>query len=456
MLDFDLDSQLAAIKVVGVGGAGNNAVNRMVDYGLKGVEFIAVNTDRQALYLSKAATRIQIGEKVTRGLGAGANPEMGARAAEESKDDIAAAIKGSDMVFITAGMGGGTGTGAAPVIAQIAREMGILTVGVVTRPFSFEGKQRARNAEQGIAAIKENVDTLVIIPNDRLLLVVGKGTSILDAFRMADDVLRQGIQGISDLIAVPSLINLDFADVKAIMECQGVAHMGIGVGTGEDRAAAAAKQAIQSPMLETSINGAKGVLLNITGGSDMGIMEVTEAAEYVQAAADPEANIIFGAGIDESLGDTMRITVIATGFDYVPSTATGRPQLNNKSASTARPAAQTQAQRPISSQMSAQQQRTPIQPIQPTYQQAMEDRPSIRPTMTQTVQQSVQPQVQVQPQQIIEQEVEPQQDVEFPGFKPEHRSPRMNERNTAPSFSRDADGKDDDDLEIPTWLRRNR
>ncbi|MBS6943737.1 MAG: cell division protein FtsZ, partial [Clostridiales bacterium] len=241
MLDFDLDSQLAAIKVVGVGGAGNNAVNRMVDYGLKGVEFIAVNTDRQALYLSKAATRIQIGEKVTRGLGAGANPEMGARAAEESKDDIAAAIKGSDMVFITAGMGGGTGTGAAPVIAQIAREMGILTVGVVTRPFSFEGKQRARNAEQGIAAIKENVDTLVIIPNDRLLLVVGKGTSILDAFRMADDVLRQGIQGISDLIAVPSLINLDFADVKAIMECQGVAHMGIGVGTGEDRASAAAK-----------------------------------------------------------------------------------------------------------------------------------------------------------------------------------------------------------------------
>ena len=451
MLDFDLDSQLAAIKVVGVGGAGNNAVNRMVDYGLKGVEFIAVNTDRQALYLSKAATRIQIGEKVTRGLGAGANPEMGARAAEESKDDIAAAIKGSDMVFITAGMGGGTGTGAAPVIAQIAREMGILTVGVVTRPFSFEGKQRARNAEQGIAAIKENVDTLVIIPNDRLLLVVGKGTSILDAFRMADDVLRQGIQGISDLIAVPSLINLDFADVKAIMECQGVAHMGIGVGTGEDRASAAAKQAIQSPMLETSINGAKGVLLNITGGSDMGIMEVTEAADYVQAAADPEANIIFGAGIDESLGDTMRITVIATGFDYVPSTATGRAQLNNKQS--ARPAGmQAQGQRP----MAQTQQRPPIQPIQPTYQQAMEDRPSIRPTMTQPVQQPVQAQPQVQPQQIIEQEVEPQQDVEFPGFKPEHRSPRMNERNTAPSFSRDADGKDDDDLEIPTWLRRNR
>ena len=303
MLDFDLDSQLAAIKVVGVGGAGNNAVNRMVDYGLKGVEFIAVNTDRQALYLSKAATRIQIGEKVTRGLGAGANPEMGARAAEESKDDIAAAIKGSDMVFITAGMGGGTGTGAAPVVAQIAREMGILTVGVVTRPFSFEGKQRSRNAEQGIAALKENVDTLVIIPNDRLLLVVGKGTSILEAFRMADDVLRQGIQGISDLIAVPSLINLDFADVKAIMECPAVWRIwASALAAGEDRASVAAKQAIQSPMLETSINGSKGVLLNITGGSDMGIMEVTEAAEYVQAAADPEANIIFGAGIDEIPG----------------------------------------------------------------------------------------------------------------------------------------------------------
>ena len=439
------------IKVIGVGGGGNNVVNRMVRTGARGVDFVAVNTDKQALNVSAATYKIQIGEKLTHGQGAGSDPEVGRKSAEESRNQIAKALEDTDMVFITAGMGGGTGTGAAPVIAQIAREMGILTVGVVTRPFSFEGKQRARNAEQGIAAIKENVDTLVIIPNDRLLLVVGKGTSILDAFRMADDVLRQGIQGISDLIAVPSLINLDFADVKAIMECQGVAHMGIGVGTGEDRASAAAKQAIQSPMLETSINGAKGVLLNITGGSDMGIMEVTEAAEYVQAAADPEANIIFGAGIDESLGDTMRITVIATGFDYVPSTATGRPQLNNKQS--ARPAGmQAQGQRP----MAQTQQRPPIQPIQPTYQQAMEDRPSIRPTMTQPVQQPVQAQAQEQPQQIIEQEVEPQQDVEFPGFKPEHRSPRMNERNTAPSFSRDADGKDDDDLEIPTWLRRNR
>ena len=252
MLEFDLDSQLASIKVIGVGGAGNNAVNRMVQYGLRGVEFIAVNTDKQALYLSQATQRIQIGEKLTRGLGAGANPEIGQRAAEESREDIATAIRGSDMVFITAGMGGGTGTGAAPVIAGIARDLGILTVGVVTRPFSFEGKQRALNANRGIAELQENVDTLVVIPNDRLLLVVGKGTSILDAFRMADDVLRQGIQGISDLIAVPSLINLDFADVKAIMENNGVAHMGIGTGSGENRAVDAAKQAVQSPLLETS------------------------------------------------------------------------------------------------------------------------------------------------------------------------------------------------------------
>ena len=318
MLDFDLDSQLAAIKVVGVGGAGNNAVNRMVDYGLKGVEFIAVNTDRQALYLSKAATRIQIGEKVTRGLGAGANPEMGARAAEESKDDIAAAIKGSDMVFITAGMGGGTGTGAAPVIAQIAREMGILTVGVVTRPFSFEGKQRARNAEQGIAAIKENVDTLVIIPNDRLLLVVGKGTSILDALRMADDVLRQGIQGISDLISQTGIINLDFADVKAVMESGGMAHLGIGIGKGEKAMADAAQNAISSPMLETSIDGARAVLINVTCNSNCSIVDINDAVEMITAAADSEANIIFGASIDDALEDEVHITVIATGFEKVP------------------------------------------------------------------------------------------------------------------------------------------
>ncbi len=408
MLDFDLDSQLASIKVVGVGGAGNNAVNRMVDYGLRGVEFIAVNTDRQALYLSKASTRIQIGEKVTRGLGAGANPEMGIRAAEESREDIAAALKGSDMVFITAGMGGGTGTGAAPIIAQIAKDLGILTVGVVTRPFSFEGKQRAKNAEQGIQAIRENVDTLVIIPNDRLLLVVGKGTSILDAFRMADDVLRQGIQGISDLIAVPSLINLDFADVKAIMERQGVAHMGIGIGSGEDRASAAAKQAIQSPMLETSINGAKGVLLNITGGPDMGIMEVTEAAEFVQAAADPDANIIFGAGIDESMGDTMRITVIATGFEYA--------------------AASVPKTMPRYSKGAVQRQAVQPQPITP-------------------------PPVVEEPEDL---DVEQEEEMEFPAFRPERRAPRMNERNTAPSFTREPEHKEEDDLEIPTWLRRNR
>ena len=328
MLEFDVDPTLAAIKVIGVGGAGNNAVNRMVQYGLRGVEFIAVNTDKQALYLSQATQRIQIGEKLTRGLGAGANPEIGQRAAEESRDDIAAAIKGSDMVFVTAGMGGGTGTGAAPVIASISRELGILTVGVVTKPFSFEGRQRTINAEHGIAELQGNVDTLVIIPNDRLLLVVGKGTSILDAFRMSDDVLRQGIQGISDLIAVPSLINLDFADVKTVMANSGVAHMGIGLGTGENRALDAAKQAVQSPMLETSIDGAQAVLFNITGGANMSLLEVTEAAELVQQSADPEANLIFGAGIDEALGDSIRMTVIATGFkgkDKKPIRPSSRP-----------------------------------------------------------------------------------------------------------------------------------
>ena len=315
MLDFDLDSQLAAIKVVGVGGAGNNAVNRMVDYGLKGVEFIAVNTDRQALYLSKAATRIQIGEKVTRGLGAGANPEMGARAAEESKDDIAAAIKGSDMVFITAGMGGGTGTGAAPVVAQIAREMGILTVGVVTRPFSFEGKQRSRNAEQGIAALKENVDTLVIIPNQRLLSIIDKKTTLTEAFRKADEILLQGVQGIADLISKPGVINLDFADVRTIMANRGIAHMGIGRASGENKAEVAAKMAIQSPLLETTIEGAKHILINFSGDMNLGLMETEEAAELIREAIDPEAEIIFGTTLNEELNDEVVVTVIATGLE---------------------------------------------------------------------------------------------------------------------------------------------
>lgn len=318
MFDFDVDvDQFAKIKVVGVGGGGNNAVNRMVEYGVRGVDFIALNTDKQALYSSKAETKLQIGEKLTKGLGAGANPEIGAKAAEENRNEIAEFLKGADMIFITAGMGGGTGTGAAPIVAEIAKDLGILTVGVVTKPFTFEGPRRIRHAEQGIEELKAKVDTLVTIPNDRLLQISDKKTTMLEAFLMADEVLRQGIQGISDLIAVPNLINLDFADVKTIMQDKGIAHMGIGKSTGDNRATEAAKQAIKSPLLETSIEGAQSVLLNITGGEDLGILEVNEAADLIRASVDKDANIIFGAGIDETLKDEIKITVIATGFDIV-------------------------------------------------------------------------------------------------------------------------------------------
>jgi len=306
---------LAVIKVVGVGGGGTNAVNRMVDAGLRGVEFIAVNTDAQALLMCDADVKIHIGSKITRGLGAGADPNIGLEAATESRDELKEALKGADMVFVTAGKGGGTGTGAAPVIAEIARELGALTVGVVTRPFGFEGRKRADQAEGGIRQLRDKVDTLIIIPNDRLLQVVEKRTSIVDAFRIADDVLRQGVQGITDLITVPGLINLDFADVRTIMRQAGSALMGIGVAGGENRAAEAAKAAISSPLLEASVEGATGILLNITGGSDMGLFEVNEAAEIIGSAADGDANIIFGAVIDEALGDQVRVTVIATGFD---------------------------------------------------------------------------------------------------------------------------------------------
>ena len=308
----------AIIKVIGVGGAGNNAVNRMVDSGIEGVEFVSVNTDRQALLLSKAGTKIQIGEKITRGLGAGANPDIGAQAAEESKSEISDAIKGADMVFVTAGMGGGTGTGAAPIVANIAKEMGILTIAVVTKPFTFEGKKRLTQAERGIESLKGKVDTLVVIPNDKLLQIIDRKTSIVEAFKMADDVLRQGVQGISDLIKVPGLVNLDFADVKTIMLNTGMAHMGIGRASGENRAEDAAKQAIQSPLLETTIEGARGVIINVTGGENLGLHEVNTAAELVQRSVDPEANIIFGAVIDKSLDEDIVITVIATGFDKEP------------------------------------------------------------------------------------------------------------------------------------------
>ncbi|GAA0105647.1 cell division protein FtsZ [Paraclostridium sordellii] len=316
MLNFDVEmDNFAKIKVIGVGGGGNNAVNRMVEAQLKGVEFIAVNTDKQALYTSKAEYKIQVGEKLTRGLGAGANPEVGKKSAEESKDEIIKVLEGADMVFVTAGMGGGTGTGAAPVVAQLAKEMGILTVGVVTKPFAFEGKVRMKNAEQGIKDLKTKVDTLITIPNDRLLQIVQKNTSMLEAFSIADDVLKQGIESISDLIAAPGLINLDFADVQSIMKEKGLAHMGMGKSQGENRAIEAATQAIQSPLLETSIKGAKGVLLNITGGANLGLFEINEASTLVQESCDSEANIIFGATIKEDLKDDLVITVIATGFE---------------------------------------------------------------------------------------------------------------------------------------------
>ena len=306
---------VATIKVIGVGGAGNNAVNRMIDAGIRGVEFIAVNTDSQILKVSKAATKIHIGEKITRGLGAGANPDIGAQAAEETKGEISEALRGADMVFVTAGMGGGTGTGAAPVVAAAAKEMGILTIGVVTKPFTFEGKKRLSQAERGIESLKGKVDTLVVIPNDKLLQIIDRKTSILEAFKMADDVLRQGVQGISDLIAVPGLINLDFADVKTIMLNTGMAHMGIGRASGENRAEDAAKQAIESPLLETSIEGARGVIINITGSSNLGLHEVNTAAELIQRSVDSEANIIFGSVVNEEMGDDISITVIATGFE---------------------------------------------------------------------------------------------------------------------------------------------
>ena len=316
MFDFDIDvEQFAKIKVIGVGGGGSNAVNRMIEHGVRGVEFIAMNTDKQALNSSRAEVKIQIGEKMTKGLGAGANPEIGEKAAEENRSEITEILKGADMIFITAGMGGGTGTGAAPIVAETAKELGILTVGVVTKPFTFEGRKRLSQAEQGIENLKGKVDTLVTIPNDRLLQIAEKKTTMADAFVMADDVLKQGIQGISDLISVPNLINLDFADVQTIMYDKGIAHMGIGMASGESRATDAAKQAIKSPLLETSIEGAKSVLLNITGGPNLGIFEVNEAADLIRQSVDEDANIIFGAGIDDSLNDDIKITVIATGFD---------------------------------------------------------------------------------------------------------------------------------------------
>ena len=315
----------ARIKVVGIGGGGCNAVNRMIAEGLQGIEFISINTDAQALLKSQAQTRVRIGDKSTRGLGAGGDPKIGQAAAEESAEELYEVLKGADMVFVTAGLGGGTGTGAAPVVAQIAKEIGALTIGVVTRPFSFEGAHRSRSAEQGAMRLKEHADTLIVIPNDRLLQIVTKNVGLNDAFRMADDVLRQGIQGISELITIPGLINLDFADVRTIMSEGGAALMAVGQASGEDRAKIAAEQAISSQLLDVTINGARGILFNVTGGSNLSLYEVNQAAAIIKETASPDVNLIFGAVVDENMGDNIRITVIATGFDRATSPQEAEP-----------------------------------------------------------------------------------------------------------------------------------
>ena len=357
---FELDNneldQLANIKVIGVGGGGSNAVNRMINLGLQGVEFIAVNTDAQALLKSLAPKRLQIGDKLTRGLGAGAQPEVGQKAAEESRDDILEALRGADMVFVTAGMGGGTGTGAAPVVAECAREIGALTIAVVTRPLSFEGMKRKRNAESGIANLRQHVDTIITIPNDRLLQVVDKKTSITQAFLEADDILRQGVKGISDLISEAGLINLDFADVRSIMSNSGTALMGIGEATGENAAVEAAKNAIASPLLETTIDGARGVLINVTGAEEnLSMFEVNEASTTIQEAVNGQANIIWGAAVDNTMGDTVKVTVVATGFDNNDEVGVPAPQ----------PAQKVQMAAPVAPNLFGQ----PQQPVQPQVQQ---------------------------------------------------------------------------------------
>ncbi len=352
MLQFETSVEdNAQIKVIGVGGGGGNAVNRMIEAGLKGVSYIVVNTDKQALNASVAETKVQIGEKLTRGLGAGANPETGMKAAEENIEEIVKYFDGVDMVFITAGMGGGTGTGAAPVIAKAAKEMGILTVGVVTKPFTFEGSKRRKHAELGIEYLKQYVDSLVVVPNDRLLQISEKNTTMKEAFGMADDVLRQGIQGITDLITESGVINLDFADVKTVMSDRGIAHMGVGTGRGENRVIDAVKEAIGSPLLETSIDGAKAILLNIMGGYDLGMLEANEAADLIEKAAARDANIIFGASIKEDLEDEIRITVIATGFDDGEAEAEEQAQAE----------AEAQARAAAESAANAAQQSAPVQ-----------------------------------------------------------------------------------------------
>lgn len=411
------DMNFAMIKVVGVGGGGSNAVNRMIEEGLGGVEFIAVNTDSQALTLSNARTKVRIGEKLTRGLGAGGNPEIGRKAAEESADELYEVLRGADMVFITSGMGGGTGTGAAPVIAQIAKELGALTIGVVTKPFSFEGARRISTAEMGIEELKSRVDTLIVIPNDRLLQIMDKKTPLNAAFRIADDVLRQGIQGISEVITVPGLINLDFADVRAIMSEGGAALMAVGTASGDDRARKAAEMAVSSNLLDVTIDGARGILFNVTGGPDMSLFEVNEAAAIIKETAHPEVQLIFGAVIDENMRDQIRITVIATGFER-PSSLSSRPAAKPSAtdwraqAAAARQAAQSHPPQ------QTQRQQAPIPPAEPR--ESRETRHTPPPAPPTPPPQATAP------------------------SQPASQPPASNPPNTYSS----------DDLDIPTFLRR--
>ena len=384
----------AQIKVVGVGGGGSNAVNRMISEGLGGVEFIAVNTDNQALMLSKSKTRVRIGDKLTRGLGAGGNPGIGRKAAEESADELYEVLRGADMVFIAGGMGGGTGTGASPVVAQIAKELGSLTIGVVTKPFTFEGHKRAQSAEAGIEALKSQVDTLIVIPNDRLLQIADKRASLQQAFSLADDVLRQGIQGISELITVPALINLDFADVRAVMSEGGAALMAVGRANGDDRARRAAEDAISSRLLDVTIDGARGILFNITGGADLSLFEVNEAAAIIKESAHPEVNLIFGAQIDETMGDEVRVTVIATGFE--------------QSRVARRPDVMQMAQRPVTTQ-----QRQPMQ-TQPPAQSRPQSQYAAPPPAP--VSQPEEPAAPAPPPKPQPRTYEDNQDIEIPTF----------------------------------------
>ena len=418
----------AQIKVVGVGGGGGNAVNRMIDAGLGGVDFIAVNTDAQALLAQKARTRVRIGDKLTRGLGAGGNPEIGKKAAEESQDELFEVLRGADMVFITCGMGGGTGTGAAPVVAAVAKELGALTIGVVTRPFNFEGTRRGSSAESGIDELKSKVDTLIVIPNDRLLQVADKRVTLNDAFRLADDVLRQGIQGISELITVPGLINLDFADVRAIMNEGGAALMAVGTATGEDRARKAAEAAISSSLLDVTIDGARGILFNITGGPDMSLFEVNEAAAIIKETAHPDVNLIFGAVVDENMREQIRITVIATGFER-PTGGIVRPGLAKplqRGAPT--PGAMNSAPRPQPAQAPQERQQYSPPPQQPA--------PSPQPSY-------VVPESQPRPQYAP-----PQQPPAAPPSRP---TPAV--RNVEPARNLP---EEQNDLDLPTFLRRER